>query len=80
MIRAFVDRLITPEDSSLVMTQINSEAADLEPLAKDEILKDPILFGEYTTDLQEEHKYYEDKGDYNAVKDIFKEVSSYNFN
>lgn len=76
MLRVFVDRLITDEDINLVKRQINSETANLDPSAKDEILKDPVLFGEYTTELEEgEIAHYEDKGGYNAVKNIFNNAS-----
>lgn len=75
MLRIFVDRLITGEDIAIVKNLINSEALKIDSSAKDDILKDPILFGEYNTGLEEgELPYYEDMGDYDAVKDIFTEV------
>ncbi|VDO03424.1 unnamed protein product [Rodentolepis nana] len=76
MLRIFVDRLTTDEDVNLVKSRINSETSNLDPLTKDETLKDPVLFGEYTTELEVgELAHYEDKGDYNAVKNIFNKAS-----
>ncbi|KAM7539583.1 hypothetical protein Aperf_G00000039574 [Anoplocephala perfoliata] len=75
MLRVFVDRLITEEDITIVKSLIDSEAEKLDSSAKGDILNDPILFGEYNTGFEEgELPYYEDMGDYSAVKAIFSDL------
>ncbi|EUB64627.1 Dynein heavy chain 10, axonemal [Echinococcus granulosus] len=75
LFRVFVDRLSTKEDILLVKDKINAEAANLDPTAKEDILCDPILFGEYKTALKEEEApYYEDVGDYNTAREIFSDI------
>ncbi|KAG7265791.1 LOW QUALITY PROTEIN: hypothetical protein CRUP_036669 [Coryphaenoides rupestris] len=62
-LRVFHDRLINEKDKTLVISDL--EAA----------MKDPILFGDYRTALNEsEPKVYEDIQDYEAAKAMFQEI------
>ncbi|VDM31178.1 unnamed protein product [Hydatigera taeniaeformis] len=72
LFRVFVDRLSTIEDILLAKDKINTEAENLDPASKEDILQDPILFGEYKSVLEEGSiPYYEDIGDYSSIKEVF---------
>ncbi|KAL5967125.1 Dynein heavy chain 10 axonemal, partial [Taenia solium] len=73
--RVFVDRLSTTEDALLAKGKIDAEAENLDSTAKEEILRDPILFGEYKNALEEgDAPYYENMGDYYMVRKIFSNI------
>uniref|UniRef100_A0A8C9TU55 Dynein axonemal heavy chain 10 n=1 Tax=Scleropages formosus TaxID=113540 RepID=A0A8C9TU55_SCLFO len=81
-LRVFHDRLVDEIDKALVQGHIRSL---IEQYFKDELesaMRDPILFGDYRTALNEsEPSVYEDIQDYEASKALFQEIlEEYNEN
>uniref|UniRef100_A0A5K3FBS4 AAA domain-containing protein n=1 Tax=Mesocestoides corti TaxID=53468 RepID=A0A5K3FBS4_MESCO len=75
VLRVFVDRLSTNGDRRLVQSKIQSEIEKLVPESKDAVLRDPVLFGEYKSAVeQSEIRYYEEIVDLEEAKGIFTEI------
>ncbi|XP_068162278.1 dynein axonemal heavy chain 10 [Antennarius striatus] len=74
-LRIFHDRLIDNTDKDLVQGHIKNLIGEHFPSAVEEVMKDPILFGDFRTALKEnEPRFYEDLQDYDVTKSLFKEI------
>ncbi|XP_053327864.1 dynein axonemal heavy chain 10 [Spea bombifrons] len=74
-LRVFHDRLINEDDKKVVQGHIQSLIAEHFPADLENAMKDPILFGDYRTALNEgEPRVYEDIQDYDAAKAVFQEI------
>ncbi|VFV23646.1 dynein heavy chain axonemal [Lynx pardinus] len=76
-LRIFHDRLINETDKQLVSTSNYTSNLVMEHFNDDMevVMRDPILFGDFRTALQEEEtRIYEDIQDYEAAKALFQEI------
>ncbi|XP_071826175.1 dynein axonemal heavy chain 10-like isoform X2 [Apostichopus japonicus] len=74
-LRVFYDRLINAEDKVHVQKLIKTVLEDHFKDDTDEVLREPVLFGDYRTALDEgEPRLYEDIQDYDACKALFQEI------
>nr|XP_057927446.1 dynein axonemal heavy chain 10-like isoform X3 [Doryrhamphus excisus] len=74
-LRIFHDRLIDEKDKNLVQGLIKNLVEEHFKANMDDVMKDPILFGDYKTALSEtEPRVYEDLQDYEASKALFQEI------
>ncbi|XP_072367150.1 dynein axonemal heavy chain 10 isoform X2 [Scyliorhinus torazame] len=74
-LRVFHDRLINEEDKKLVQGHIAKLIEEHFPSVTDQAMRDPILFGDYRTFMNEgEPRIYEDIQDYEASKALFQEI------
>ena len=87
MLRVFHDRLISDEDRDVVISQISTAVKATYPSESEEVLADPILFGDYATapaiigalgdqatgapPTSNEPRLYEDLGTYDDIKPMF---------
>ncbi|XP_030648846.1 dynein heavy chain 10, axonemal [Chanos chanos] len=81
-LRVFHDRLINETDKTLVQGHVKSLIAEHFPSELESAMRDPVLFGDYRTALNEsEPRVYEDIQDYDASKALFQEIlEEYNEN
>ena len=86
-LRVFSDRLVTDEDKKLVGEElIPKYIAELFPGTEEQVLTDPILFGDYALadpidDELGQAMLYEDLGDYNKVREkMNKMLEDYAYN
>ncbi|KAL7986703.1 hypothetical protein Chor_012986 [Crotalus horridus] len=74
-LRVFHDRLINKADKALVQGLIQGLLETNFKDAAENALRDPILFGDFRTALNEgEPRVYEDIQDYDAAKALFQEI------
>ncbi|XP_048858906.1 dynein axonemal heavy chain 10 [Brienomyrus brachyistius] len=74
-LRVFHDRLINETDKALVQGHIKSLIQERFQEELEFAVRDPILFGDYRTALNEpELRVYEDIQDYDASKALFQEI------
>ncbi|KAM6964967.1 dynein axonemal heavy chain 10 [Aplochiton taeniatus] len=74
-LRVFHDRLINETDKTLVQGHIKNLIDEHFKSDLDSAMRDPILFGDYRTALNEsEPRVYEDIQDYDASKALFQEI------
>ncbi|XP_023576433.1 dynein heavy chain 10, axonemal [Octodon degus] len=74
-LRVFHDRLISEVDKQLVQEHIRNLVSEHFPDDLEMVMRDPILFGDFRTALQEEEpRIYEDIQDYEAAKALFQEI------
>ncbi|XP_036352277.2 dynein axonemal heavy chain 10 [Ochotona princeps] len=74
-LRVFHDRLINETDKMLVQEHIGSLVAAHFGNDAEMVMRDPILFGDFRSALQEEEtRVYEDIQDYEAAKALFQEI------
>ncbi|KAG8146106.1 hypothetical protein E2320_012501 [Naja naja] len=74
-LRVFHDRLINKADKALVQGLIQSLLETNFKDSAENALRDPILFGDFRTALNEgEPRVYEDIQDYDAAKALFQEI------
>ncbi|XP_067862341.1 dynein axonemal heavy chain 10 [Heptranchias perlo] len=74
-LRVFHDRLINEVDKILVQGHIAKLIEQHFPNVKVQAMRDPILFGDYRTFMNEgEPRIYEDIQDYEAAKALFQEI------
>ncbi|UYV65969.1 DNAH10 [Cordylochernes scorpioides] len=74
-LRVFYDRLVSDEDRTIVNGKLESLVEDNYREHKEDVLRDPILYGDYRNALDtEEPRLYEDLGDYATIKSLFEEV------
>ncbi|XP_061762564.1 dynein axonemal heavy chain 10-like [Nerophis ophidion] len=74
-LRIFHDRLIDEKDKNLVQGLIKNLVDENFKANMDDVMKDPVLFGDYRTALSEtEPRVYEDLQDYDASKALFQEI------
>ncbi|CAH2295752.1 dynein heavy chain 10, axonemal [Pelobates cultripes] len=74
-LRVFHDRLINEDDKKVVQGHLEHLIAEHFPADLEHAMKDPILFGDYRTAMQEgEPRVYEDIQDYDASKALFQEI------
>ncbi|KAL0979348.1 hypothetical protein UPYG_G00183960 [Umbra pygmaea] len=74
-LRVFHDRLINEIDKALVQGHIKSLIEEHFNSALESSMRDPILFGDYRTALNEsEPRVYEDVQDYDTSKALFQEI------
>ncbi|GAA6068452.1 dynein heavy chain 10, axonemal, partial [Tachysurus ichikawai] len=81
-LRVFHDRLVNETDKALVQGHIKSLIEEHFKADLESAMRDPILFGDYRTALNEfEPRVYEDIQDYDACKALFQEIlEEYNEN
>ncbi|XP_067084612.1 dynein axonemal heavy chain 10 [Osmerus mordax] len=81
-LRVFHDRLINETDKHIVQGHIKSLIDEHFKSDLDSAMRDPVLFGDYRTALNEaEPRVYEDIQDYDAAKALFQEIlEEYNEN
>ncbi|XP_076854099.1 dynein axonemal heavy chain 10 [Brachyhypopomus gauderio] len=81
-LRVFHDRLVDETDKTLVQGHIRSLIEEHFRCDLDYAMRDPILFGDYRTALNEsDPRVYEDIQDYDACKALFQEIlEEYNEN
>ncbi|XP_021370512.1 dynein heavy chain 10, axonemal-like isoform X1 [Mizuhopecten yessoensis] len=73
--RVISDRLISDTDKANVMKSLQTLVEDNYKSYVDMVMKDPILFGDYRTALEDsEPRLYEDIQDYDASQALFKEI------
>ncbi|XP_006149290.1 dynein heavy chain 10, axonemal [Tupaia chinensis] len=74
-LRVFHDRLTNETDKLLVQGHIGSLVVEHFKDDVETVMRDPILFGDFRTALQEgEARVYEDIQDYEAAKALFQEI------
>ncbi|XP_036777654.2 dynein axonemal heavy chain 10 [Manis pentadactyla] len=74
-LRVFHDRLINGTDKQLVQDHMGALVAEHFNDNMELVMRDPILFGDFRTALQEEEtRIYEDIQDYEAAKALFQEI------
>ncbi|KAF0872101.1 DYH10 protein, partial [Crocuta crocuta] len=74
-LRVFHDRLINETDKQLVQDHIGTLVMEHFNDDVEVVMRDPILFGDFRTALQEEEaRIYEDIQDYEAAKALFQEI------
>ncbi|XP_072908128.1 dynein axonemal heavy chain 10 [Hemitrygon akajei] len=74
-LRVFHDKLINKVDKMLVEGNINQLIEEHFPNVLEQATRNPILFGDYRTFMQEgEPRIYEDLQDYEAAKALFQEI------
>uniref|UniRef100_A0A8C9J6D4 Dynein axonemal heavy chain 10 n=1 Tax=Panthera tigris altaica TaxID=74533 RepID=A0A8C9J6D4_PANTA len=74
-LRIFHDRLINEADKQLVQDHIGNLVMEHFNDDMEVVMRDPILFGDFRTALQEEEtRIYEDIQDYEAAKALFQEI------
>ncbi|XP_069922194.1 dynein axonemal heavy chain 10 isoform X1 [Oryctolagus cuniculus] len=74
-LRVFHDRLINEMDKKLVQEHIGSLVMEHFSEDAEAVMRDPVLFGDFRTALQEEEtRVYEDIQDYEAAKALFQEI------
>uniref|UniRef100_A0ABI7Z6S1 Dynein axonemal heavy chain 10 n=2 Tax=Felis catus TaxID=9685 RepID=A0ABI7Z6S1_FELCA len=74
-LRIFHDRLINETDKQLVQDHIGNLVMEHFNDDMEVVMRDPILFGDFRTALQEEEtRIYEDIQDYEAAKALFQEI------
>ncbi|XP_019718448.1 dynein heavy chain 10, axonemal-like [Hippocampus comes] len=74
-LRIFHDRLIDEKDKNLVQGLIKALVEEHFKANIDDVMRDPVLFGDYRTALSEtEPRVYEDLQDYEASKALFQEI------
>nr|DBA23158.1 TPA: hypothetical protein GDO54_014099 [Pyxicephalus adspersus] len=74
-LRVFHDRLINEDDKRVVQGHIQSLIGEHFKDDLEYAMRDPILFGDYRTALNEgEPRVYEDIQDYDAAKALFQEI------
>nr|XP_038946048.1 dynein axonemal heavy chain 10 isoform X3 [Rattus norvegicus] len=74
-LRVFHDRLINEVDKQLVQDYIGNLVKEHFNDDYEMVMRDPILFGDFRTALQEEEpRIYEDIQDYEAAKALFEEI------
>nr|XP_061842332.1 dynein axonemal heavy chain 10-like isoform X1 [Nerophis lumbriciformis] len=74
-LRIFHDRLIDEKDKNLVQGLIKNLVEENFKANMDDVMKDPVLFGDYRTALSEtEPRVYEDLHDYDTSKVLFQEI------
>ncbi|PIK48528.1 putative dynein heavy chain 10, axonemal isoform X3 [Apostichopus japonicus] len=75
VLEGFYDRLINAEDKVHVQQLIKTVLEDHFKDDTEEVLREPVLFGDYRTALDEgEPRLYEDIQDYDACKALFQEI------
>ncbi|XP_077377243.1 dynein axonemal heavy chain 10-like [Festucalex cinctus] len=74
-LRVFHDRLIDEKDKNLVQGLIRNLVEAHFKVNKEDVMRDPVLFGDYRAALSEtEPRLYEDLLDYEACKALFQEI------
>ncbi|XP_053555751.1 dynein axonemal heavy chain 10 [Bombina bombina] len=74
-LHVFHDRLINEADKKVVQDHIQHLIEEHFPSSLEHAMRDPILFGDYRTALNEgEPRVYEDIQDYDAAKALFQEI------
>ncbi|XP_061907302.1 dynein axonemal heavy chain 10-like isoform X2 [Entelurus aequoreus] len=74
-LRIFHDRLIDEKDKNLVQGLIKNLVEENFKANMDDVMKDPVLFGDYRTALSEtEPRVYEDLQDFDTSKALFQEI------
>ncbi|XP_073442216.1 dynein axonemal heavy chain 10 [Dendrobates tinctorius] len=74
-LRVFHDRLINENDKTVVQGHIQSLIEEHFKADLDNAMRDPILFGDYRTAMNEgEPRVYEDIQDYDAAKALIQEI------
>ncbi|XP_077600352.1 dynein axonemal heavy chain 10-like [Stigmatopora nigra] len=74
-LRIFHDRLIDEKDKNYVQGLIKNLVEEHFRANMDEVMKDPVLFGDYKTALSEtEPRLYEDLNDFERSKNLFQEL------
>ena len=78
--RLFCDRLTTAEDGNTVAAKVEEQIVEHFGNFRDEVMKDPLIFGDFTNAVQrlqaeegefEDLQLYADQGDFSSVRAIF---------
>ncbi|KAM9822995.1 dynein axonemal heavy chain 10-like [Syngnathus typhle] len=74
-LRIFHDRLIDEKDKTMVQGLIKNLVEEHFKAVMEDVMRDPILFGDYKTALSEtEPRLYEEINDYETSKNLFQEI------
>ena len=85
VLRVFRDRMINSDDHVVVNEEMDIIMSELMPEAKDEVMQEPSLFGDFElapmriSEDAEDPRLYKDLGDFNRIRRLFDDImESYN--